>query len=217
MKFSFVDPVNKKTLVLPVPPSSMTVTMGTKVMTFEPTVLGEIELPRGRKPISFSLEGMFPGENQSISDRDSDLTPDYIVEMMRSWTESKRPGGKELRFIVTGTDWNIPVFLRDIEPEYVGGYGDIKYTMFLTELRPFTVKEVKRSTSGKKEVRPSKPKPKEVTIKKGDTLWSVARKHGGSGSKWKELWVANKKSLKSGVPNLIYPGEKVILPSGWLK
>ena len=217
MKFSFVDPVNKKTLVLPVPPLSMTVTMGTKVMTFEPTVLGEIELPRGRKPISFSLEGMLPGLNQSISDRDSDISPESVIEKIRSWTESKRPGGKELRFIVTGTDWNIPVFLRDIEPEYSGGYGDIKYTMFLTELRPFTVKEVKRSTSGKKEVRPSKLKPKEVTIKKGDTLWAIARKYGGSGAKWKELWAVNKKNLKSGSPNLIYSGEKVILPAGWLK
>ncbi|PIC59108.1 hypothetical protein CSV80_00870 [Sporosarcina sp. P12(2017)] len=217
MKFSFVDPVNKKTLVLPVPPSSMTVTMGTKVLTFEPTVLGEIELPRGRKPISFSLEGMFPGENQSISDRDSDLTPDYIVETMRSWTESKRPGGKELRFIVTSTDWNIPVFLRDIEPEYVGGYGDIKYTMFLTELRPFTVKEVKRSTSGKKEVRPSKPKPKIHVVVKGDSLWKIAKKYKQKGTAWRDLWNANKKNLKSKNPNLIYPGEKLTIPAGWLK
>ncbi|PIC87985.1 hypothetical protein CSV72_02220 [Sporosarcina sp. P20a] len=217
MKFSFVDPVNKKTLILPVPPSSMTVTMGTKVMTFEPTVLGEIELPRGRKPISFSLEGMLPGLNQSISDRDSDISPESVIEKIRSWTESKRPGGKELRFIVTGTDWNIPVFLRDIEPEYSGGYGDIKYTMFLTELRPFTVKEVKRTTSGKKESRPSKPTPKVHVVVKGDSLWKIAKKYKRKGNDWRELWNANKKNLKSKNPNLIYPGEKLIIPAGWLK
>ncbi|MEK4025780.1 LysM peptidoglycan-binding domain-containing protein [Sporosarcina sp. FSL W7-1283] len=217
MQFTLLDLATKKALILPIPPKLMTVITGTKVLTFEPTVLGEIELPRGRLSNQFTLEGMLPGEDTPIDDRDSELTPDEVVAQFREWEDSKRPGGKELRFIVTETDWNEPVFLRNFEPDYSGGYGNVMYTLTLTEQRPFAVKEVKPESSGKKEVRKPKPKPKTHIVKKGDTLWAIAKKYNKKGASWTELWAANKKNLKSGNPNKIYPGEKVVIPAGWLK
>ncbi|MGZ9927974.1 hypothetical protein ACXYTC_23530, partial [Escherichia coli] len=85
------------------------------------------EMPRGRQPIRFTLEGMLPGENQSIPKHDSNLTPNEIIEQIESWTNATGSSGKEIRFIVSETDWNLPVFLGDIESEYSGGYGDIIY------------------------------------------------------------------------------------------
>lgn len=217
MKFSLIDPKTKKALVFPVPPTRMTALIGTKVLSFEPTVLGDIEYPRGRRPVSFTLEGMFPGENQVIGDRDSDLTPEEIVEQIQAWTDATGASGKEIRFVVTETDWNLPVFIRNIEPEYSGGYGDMIYTLELTEWRPFTVKEVKPKTSGKKNVRPAPSKPKSVVVKKGDSLSKIAQKLGGSAKKWTELWAINKGNIKSKNPDKIMPGEKLTIPAGWLK
>jgi nucleoid-associated protein YgaU len=59
---------------------------------------------------------------------------------------------------------------------------------------------------------------------RGDNLWSIAKEHltarGGSGEPtnrevadyWMRVVEANKGHLRSGDPDLIYPGEEVILP-----
>ena len=217
MKFSLIDSKTKKALVLPVPPERMTAYVGTKTLTFEPTVLGDIEFPRGRKPVLFTLEGMFPGVNQSIEDRDSEFTPEEIVSQINEWTNATGSSGKEVRFIVTDTEWNLPVSIRSLEAEYSGGYGDMIYTLDLVEWRPFTVKEVKPKSSSKKTTRPTPAKPKSIVVKRGDTLSAIARKQGQPANKWRELWNANKGNLKSKNPDLIYPGEKITIPVGWLK
>lgn len=48
-----------------------------------------------------------------------------------------------------------------------------------------------------------------VVVKKGDTLWGIAEKHLGSGTKYKQLAAINKISN----PNLIYVGQKIYLSS----
>jgi nucleoid-associated protein YgaU len=49
------------------------------------------------------------------------------------------------------------------------------------------------------------------TVKKGDNLWNIAKKHLGSGSKWKDIYNANKGVIGSN-PNLIYAGQKITIP-----
>lgn len=59
------------------------------------------------------------------------------------------------------------------------------------------------------------PKPiagSSYTIVKGDTLWHIAAAAYGLGNKWPDIWEANKATLKSGDPNLIYPGEVILIP-----
>ncbi|MHC8516984.1 LysM peptidoglycan-binding domain-containing protein [Sporosarcina sp. ITBMC105] len=218
MKFSFVDPVNNKALVLPVPPERMQVKIGTKLLVYDPIALGTIELPRGRLPIKFTLEGMLPGNLQTaIPNRENDLPPNEVIRVIREWSEAKGSTGKKLRFIVTDSDWNIPIFLSTFEPSEPNGFGDIRYTLSLTEFRDFTVKEVKPNTPSKKSSRDTKPKPKTYTVKKGDTLWSIARRFTGAGIKWTALWNLNKGKLRSGNPDRIYVGEVLTIPPGWLK
>jgi prophage tail gpP-like protein len=50
------------------------------------------------------------------------------------------------------------------------------------------------------------------TIVKGDTLTGIAKQAYGVGSRWRDIWAANKNSLKSGDYNLIYPGEVITIP-----
>jgi prophage tail gpP-like protein len=53
---------------------------------------------------------------------------------------------------------------------------------------------------------------KPYTIVKGDTLWDIAAIVYGHGRKYTIIWDANKSALRSGDPNLIYPGEVLWLP-----
>ena len=48
------------------------------------------------------------------------------------------------------------------------------------------------------------------TIIRGDNLWSIAVRAYGDGYKWTEIWKANKKMISN--PNLIYAGNKLVLP-----
>jgi len=51
---------------------------------------------------------------------------------------------------------------------------------------------------------------KTYTVKKGDSLWKVARKEYGDGCKWPLIYKANQNKIKN--PNMIYPGQKIHIP-----
>lgn len=49
------------------------------------------------------------------------------------------------------------------------------------------------------------------TIVKGDTLWGIAGRAYGDPTKWPEIYKANSMRLRSGDPDLIFPGEQIII------
>lgn len=51
------------------------------------------------------------------------------------------------------------------------------------------------------------------TVKKGDSLSAIAQRELGSASRWPELYELNRNTLQSGNPDLIYPGEVLMLPA----
>lgn len=46
----------------------------------------------------------------------------------------------------------------------------------------------------------------------GDNLSRLAASAFGNGRRWREIWEANKTTLRSGDPNLIFPGEVIFIP-----
>lgn len=48
------------------------------------------------------------------------------------------------------------------------------------------------------------------TVKKGDTLWAIAKKYYGDGAKWPRIFDANRDKVKNA--NLIYPGQVLTIP-----
>lgn len=54
------------------------------------------------------------------------------------------------------------------------------------------------------------PKTKTYTVKKGDTLWGIAKKYYGNGAKYTQIYNANKGKIKN--PNLIYVGQVFTIP-----
>jgi nucleoid-associated protein YgaU len=61
----------------------------------------------------------------------------------------------------------------------------------------------------------SKTSQKTYTIKTGDTLWGIAQRYVGNGSRYTEIMAANKGLPSGNPPNYIYPGQVIILPVGW--
>ena len=51
----------------------------------------------------------------------------------------------------------------------------------------------------------------DYTVVKGDCLWNIAKKFYGNGSKYTVIYNANR-GVIGGNPNLIYPGQVLIIP-----
>ena len=51
-----------------------------------------------------------------------------------------------------------------------------------------------------------------VTVEPGNSLWSIARRSYGAGTRYTVIYAANRGTIKN--PDLIYPGQVVTLPAG---
>ena len=49
------------------------------------------------------------------------------------------------------------------------------------------------------------------TVRKGDCLWTIAEKHLGDGTRWKEIYELNEDKIEN--PRLIYPDQELVLPA----
>ena len=52
---------------------------------------------------------------------------------------------------------------------------------------------------------------KTYTVKKGDSLWKIAKQFYGNGAQYPKLFQANSGQIKN--PNLIYPGQVLTIPA----
>ena len=53
-------------------------------------------------------------------------------------------------------------------------------------------------------------------VKKGDTLFKIAKMFSGSGKRWKRLYLLNIRTIGIN-PNAIYTGQELTIPKSWKK
>lgn len=99
----------------------------------------------------------------------------------------------------------------------IGGQVDTQATKEKAVLLAGNVKGVEKVSDDGLTVKPAPEPPKEpepeftfYTIVSGDSLWKIASKFYGNGSKWNTLFEENKEVIKD--PDLIYPGQVIRVP-----
>lgn len=155
--------------------------------------------------------------------------PDYYLTLL----ERAKTQRITTQFIMTRTtpagqllfDTNIKVSVEDYTIEENASNGlDVSVEVKLKQYRDYSTKTVVIKNSQDSKDNKSKktasvetqrsssnaPQTKTYTVKKGDTLWGIAKKYYGNGAKYTQIYNANKDKIKN--PNLIYPGQVFTIP-----
>ncbi|MCD9020505.1 LysM peptidoglycan-binding domain-containing protein [Cohnella silvisoli] len=196
----------------PVNPEEITIQREKQLETLNILSLGEVELPQEEKVKTIAFSSFFPKSYDSSYCRYPELPhPQAAMNRLTSLMNRKQP----IRLLITETAVNVLVNLSAHNTTFKGGEPDDVY--FEVTFR--THREIKVRTSAGNAVgttstsnRPdTKPVPKVYNVKSGDTLWSIAKLELGDSSKWRVLYDKNKSVIGTN-PNLIKPGQKLVMP-----
>lgn len=190
--------------------------------------VGEVKMPNGQKLRQFTWSGVFPGKshyNLPFIKKQHWKAPKEMVNVMENW----RKKGTRIVIMLTETSLNCEVFLSSFDYTWTGGGGDVEYSVTFIEakdVKVYTITEANttqsanssnnidsgsRPASKTTDTSTNSEQTKIYTVKKGDCLWSIAQKLLGKGSRWTEIYDLNKKVIGSD-PNLIYPGQVLVIP-----
>jgi LysM repeat protein len=164
--------------------------------------LGKISVIKDRELAEYTIESLLPAQKYPFITASIVLEPKAYVDYIMKWWESKRP----IRFVYVGStmEINTPASIEGFEwKEVAGSPGDIQYSLRLKEYRFYAAKRVQigvqQSGGANAQVQKPKPKrpdervpPKTYTLASGDTLWKVAQKVLGDGSRWREIQQLNR-------------------------
>lgn len=197
----------------------------TALASYEIMNKGEVAVPTGVGLATYSWESEFPGQFRTDKSmmRGAWKEPATYDSILKDWKKNGTP----LNLLVTGYPINTDVILTEYTGEITGGFGDISYQISFTEKREIVITsekvEVKKETTTPpaETTRPATQN-KSYTIKSGDTLWAIATKYYGAGSKWPTIYNANKDIIESTAKkrgkksssngHWIYPGTVIIIP-----
>ena len=71
-------------------------------------------------------------------------------------------------------------------------------------------KEQKKENTEERTPTTEPPQQQSHTVVSGDTLWGIAQKFYGDGSRYTEIYEANKDKISD--PHWIYPGQEFVIP-----
>jgi nucleoid-associated protein YgaU len=210
-KIQFWLSQGKTRLQLPVNPETMTVISPYGYEDVAIPKIGEFTVINERLAREFHIESFFPRDYSKVYCEYTNIPkPRDAVKKIEAFRSSKKP----VRLSVTGTSISYDVTIREFEyePERAGSPGDIYFTMTLKQYKDVDITERKKKKTPPKRSTTSKSgKSGTYKVVRGDSLWKIAKRFYGEGSKWRKIYDANKKVIGKN-PNLIYPGQKLVIP-----
>ena len=122
--------------------------------------------------------------------------PESVLAMLKSWQDS----GDPVRLIISGSDINDAFLIEDVSETLAEGDRDVGLTVTLREYKFKSALAALAGGSGSaasvsKTRTDERVTPKTYTVKKGDTLWDIACRFYGDGTKWGRI------AAKNGVTN----------------
>ncbi|MGJ3203724.1 LysM peptidoglycan-binding domain-containing protein [Geobacillus thermoleovorans] len=212
VKMQFWFRYGSENLQLPVNPSSFEVSSPYGIEIVEVNNLGEVTIPRNRGLQEFRFESFLPAKyDPAYCVHNRVIPPTDFISIIEKWRDAEKP----IRFIVTTANINTLVLIPEFTywPSPPGSPGEIQFSISLKEYRMPVVKKWTQSSPPSNKQRPPKQKeePKTYVVRKGDSLWAIAKRIYDDGSKWRKIYEANKKVIGKN-PNLIYPGQKLVIP-----
>lgn len=200
---------------LPVLPAELSTSIGGDSAGHEVAGLGKISVIKDRELAEYSIESIFPAyPPESVSPHpyitaEIVLPPMVYVRKIMKWWETKRP----IRFVFVGgnryagtsgetiSEINTAASIESFEwKEVAGSPGDISYSLRLKEYRFYaarktTVIEQANGETAMQKAKTGRPDervpPATYTLVAGDSLWKVAQKMLGDGSRWREIQKLN--------------------------
>ena len=175
----------------------------------------------------FEISSFFPAkpDGSYINTRGDFEGPDFYISFFEQIKKDRKP----FRLIVTDINVNLLVSIESFEYEYKYGTDDVDFTLDLKQYIEHTVRVLsltKNSSTNNALVAQAsstytnsnrsveKSIPQNYTVVSGDSLWKIAQKLLGNGSRWYEIYTYNNnKSIIGGNPNLIYPGQVLSIPN----
>ncbi len=151
------------------------------------TVDGEaVNTSKGRGLTGVTLRTFLPGE---LSRFFTGTPPASALAMLKRWQDTRRP----VRLIISGTDINDSFLITSISQTITEGDDDIGIEVALKEYKFITLESaVSPVTAGGLSTRADeRPGATTHTVKKNDTLWAIAVKYYGDGTKWAQIAAKN--------------------------
>ena len=203
----FLDPDTGRQVTMPVTPPAWMVSEGREIETLDMAQAQELHLLGSKKLMEGQAEYLLPRHPTSWTAPGYDGDGQKIVDQLRAWST----GGIVVRYIITGTTYNVPVLLGPVDWGEQGAGPDLVVKLSLYEYRNPGVSQSQIPGTGNGG-RPNPPKPAgqgtTYTVRKGDSLWEICRRQYGDGRLFKA--VARVNGIKN--PNLIFPEQKIRLP-----
>lgn len=198
----------KEKIQLPVLPEKFSTKNGSKNATMDIAGLGEIVIMHSRPALQFSFSSFFPAAKFPGIQVEKITNPLSLIQKINEWKAGKTP----VHLIATACGVDLYVTIESFNYYEEGGDpGTYQYSMTLKEYREITVRQVKvdipKATATVQKEQPrvdNTVQQKTYTVKSGDTLYTIAKKVYGDGSKSKEIYQANRAMIGSN-PNSIKP------------
>lgn len=201
---------------LPVNPEEINIDYGMEIQEYDILKFGKIGFAGNEKLAKYSFDFELPGRHYSYIAADSEYRiPNVYLDMFKHHMKSKKPVGFTAYSETAEDSINVDVLISTLKvAEKAGEEGDYYCSVELTSYKHYAaelLENISESISGShvtRDINPPLPSDNIHVVQSGDTLWALAKKYLGKGSRYTELAELN--NIKN--PGLIYPGQKITIP-----